>query len=193
MQGGMVIQSVRHLATQYIRKALLPGDVAVDATMGNGHDTVMLAQCVGKNGHVFALDIQEQALVATQARLREAACIDWVSLFHTGHENLRQVIDQPVQAIMFNLGWLPGGDKKLTTRVPSTLLAVEGALEMLAPGGIITICIYPGHAEGQAERSALTRKMGDLPGESYGVLHHHFLNYPNNPPELLLIQKHKNL
>lgn len=193
MQRETVVQSVRHLATHYIRQAILPGDVAVDATMGNGHDTIMMAQCVGEDGHVIAFDIQEQAVDATRTRIFDAGWMDRVSLFHTGHENLRQLIDRPVQAIMFNLGWLPGGDKKCTTRVPSTLLGVEGALEALAPGGILTICVYPGHAEGEAERRALTARMAELPGETYGVLHHRFLNYPNNPPELMLIQKHKNL
>ena len=95
----------------------------------------------------------------------------------------------PVQGIMFNLGWLPGGDKSVTTRLETTLKAVQAGLTLLDKGGLMTICIYPGHEEGDREREALLKYVASLRPQEVNVLHHRFLNAGSGAPECILIQK----
>jgi 16S rRNA C1402 N4-methylase RsmH len=161
---------------------LRPGDVVVDATMGNGHDTVFLAQRVLPGGRVFAFDVQAEALEATRKRLEEmegskskiqnprkaqasrsteeAVAEDAVSLIHAGHETMEQHLPAElrgkVRAFMFNLGWLPGAQKKGTiTRTETTLSALGLAIEWIGDGGMITVVCYPGHAGGDTEADAV--------------------------------------
>ena len=122
------LRSARHLASQCLREALRPGDHAVDATMGNGQDTLLLAQLVGPTGRVDAFDIQPSALVKTRERLEEADCMAQARLHLAGHETMADAVRGPVQAVVFNLGWLPGGDKEITTRVETTRRALEASL-----------------------------------------------------------------
>ncbi len=188
-QQRLVLRSARFVATQYIQGVLRPGDAAVDATMGNGHDTLMLAQCVAEQGHVDAFDVQESAVAETRGRLKDAGVLSRVSLHLCGHESMSTHIHRPAQAVMFNLGWLPGGDKQYTTRLDTTVTAVRAALTLLAPGGILTLCAYPGHPEGRAELQALVDLFAGLAVQEYNVLHHRFLNHPNDPPELFVVQR----
>ena len=183
------LRSARFLAADCLRRFLLPGDTAVDATMGNGHDTLLLCQLVGKSGHVFAFDVQPQAVENTRKRLEEADVSDRAALFCVGHEHMAETIDPPVQAVMFNLGWLPGADKRITTRWETTESAVRQALALLAPEGVCVICVYPGHAEGERERVLLTQMLGALAPQEYNVLHHRFINAGPGAPECFIIQK----
>ena len=183
------LRSARHLASQCLREALRPGDRAVDATMGNGQDTLMLAQLVGPTGRVDAFDIQPSALSNTQARLEEAGCLAQVRLHLAGHETLGEVVPGPVQAIVFNLGWLPGGDKGITTCVKTTGAALEAGLAMLAPGGVLSICAYPGHEEGAREESFVRCFLSALKPQDFNVLEQVFLNASPGAPVFFLAQK----
>ena len=182
-----------HFARTLIADVLTPGACAVDATAGNGHDTEFLAGLVGPTGIVYAFDIQEQAITATRERLRTAGFEERVRLVHDGHERMKEHID-PVQhgyvnAIMFNLGYLPRGDKNITTQKHTSLAAIESAVELLAPNGIVTIMFYPGHPEGAEEAALISTWAGGLPQTQYQVLRYDFINLLNNPPWLLAIQK----
>jgi predicted methyltransferase len=173
---------------------LFPGGIAVDATMGNGRDTVFLARCVGVSGKVFALDIQQEALLRTQQRLCEERLADGrVQLIAANHAALRQYIPLAlhgkIQAVMFNLGYLPGGDKKITTRPGTTCAALEEAVRLLAPGGIVTVVAYPGHAGGQEEADAVVAFARQLPAKEFHVLQYRLLNRKNAPPFLIALQK----
>ena len=139
------------LHKKFILTHLREGDVAVDFTMGNGHDTAFLSKTVGKNGHVYAFDIQEQALESTAKLLADEGCPDNVTLIKASHHLVKDYVKEPFRAGMFNLGYLPGGDKSITTMRETTMPAIEAALELLAPDGILNIAVYPGHAEGEAE------------------------------------------
>ncbi len=139
------------LHKQFILTHLRPGDTAVDFTMGNGHDTEFLSKTVGESGHVYAFDIQEAAIASTAAHLRAAGCPENYTLIHASHHLLREYVHEPFRAGMFNLGYLPGGDKRITTMRQTTMPAIEAALDLLAPDGILNIAVYPGHAEGDAE------------------------------------------
>ena len=89
---GFELKSARFLAADCLRRFLLPGDIAVDATMGNGHDTQMLCELVGESGHVYAFDVQEQAVANTRARLEEAGLLGRATLFHCGHQEMAQYV-----------------------------------------------------------------------------------------------------
>ncbi len=186
-----MLRNARYLAADYIRRTLREGDTAVDATMGNGGDTQMLAELVGKTGHVYGFDVQDEAVRRTRERLVQAGLLERTTLLHCGHERMSEHVKEAPQAVMFNLGWLPGAAHQITTRVETTLAAVGEAARMIAPGGIVTVCIYPGHEEGRRELDALVAYASGLDKRAYNVLHHHFLCAPEGTPRLILIQKNR--
>ncbi len=185
------LKSARYLARDVLSRALKEGDRAVDATMGNGHDTLFLCEAVGASGHVYAFDVQEAAVSSTKARLSEKGLEGRASLFHTGHENMESLVPEKVQAVVFNLGWLPGGDHGVTTHWETTFRAVKQSLSLLLPGGVLVICAYPGHPEGDRERSELTSFLSSLDNRTYNVLRQHFLNAGPGAPECFVIQKNE--
>ncbi len=139
-------------AHQIIRAHLTPDDYAIDATAGNGHDTVFLARHAA---HVFAFDIQKQAIKNTKKRLHDEGFSNKVTLYHRSHQYLAEAIPlqfhQRIKVITFNLGYLPGSDKQIITQAESTLKALGASLQLLAPNGLITLLIYPGHSGGDTE------------------------------------------
>lgn len=186
----MKLRNARYLSRDLIADLVRPGDAVIDATAGNGHDTLYLAQCVGPQGRVYAFDVQEAALRSTRSRLAENGVDDGrVHLILDSHENLGQYVDEPIRLALFNLGWLPSGDHALTTRVPSTLTAVRAAMERLAPGGMVSVCVYPGHEEGERERQALLDALAQADIRRFNVLHAAFVNQRADAPQLLLIQR----
>ena len=183
------LKSARYLAREVILRAVEPGDTVVDATMGNGHDTQMLCETVGPEGRVWAFDVQAKAVEETRNRLRAQGLDSRAELILSGHEHMAEYVKGPVKAVMFNLGWLPGGDHAVTTRWETTRTAVESALDLLAPMGVLVICAYPGHAEGEREKQELTAFLGGLDNRRYNVLHQRFLNAGPGAPECFVIQK----
>ena len=186
---GYELKSARYLAREVILRTVDPGDTAVDATMGNGHDTLMLCEAVGPEGRVYAFDVQAPAVEETKKRLREQGVDGRAELIRAGHEHMAEYVQGPAKAVMFNLGWLPGGDHGVTTRWETTRRAVESALDLLAPMGVLVICAYPGHAEGERERQELAAFLSGLPNRRYNVLRQRFLNAGAGAPECFVIQK----
>ena len=183
------LKSARYLAVDLLSRILQPGDSAVDATMGNGHDTLFLCSNVGPEGHVYAFDVQQQALDSTSALLMREGLSSRASLFCCGHQRMDEFVPEKVRAVVFNLGWLPGGDHHITTQWNTTKEAVLKALELLLPGGMLVICAYPGHAEGDRERRELLGLLSSLPNKTFNVLHQHFLNAGPGAPECFAVQK----
>jgi tRNA A58 N-methylase Trm61 len=143
-------------AHREVAAVLRDGDVAIDATAGNGHDTVFLAKLVGEAGKVIAFDVQEQAIASTRERLAAEGLLERVELVHGSHGLIaEQVTPGSVAAVMFNLGYLPGGDHAVITRTAETLGALEAARGVLRPGGVLTIVCYPGHVGGDEESAAV--------------------------------------
>jgi len=153
------------LAHDAVRPVLGPGNVAIDATAGNGYDTAFLAKQVGPTGHVFAFDIQSEAIARTHKAVR---AFENVTLFLRDHGELRDAIPEhhsgQVAAVMFNLGYLPGGDKSITTHAETTARALASALDLLRTGGVLTVLAYTGHPGGREEADAVARRLGELPG-----------------------------
>ena len=184
-----VLRSARYIARECMEKVLHAGDTVVDATMGNGHDTEYLAGLVGENGHVYAFDVQTQAIQNTKNRLQDAGLLDRVTLIEASHDQMAQHVHCRVRAVMFNLGWLPGGDKSITTLLPTTLRAVQQALNLLDQMGVLCICIYPGHEEGKKELEALTSLFAALPPQRFNCLSHVFVNAGPSSPVCFIVQK----
>lgn len=141
-------------AHRLVRERVRAGDVVVDATVGNGHDTVFLAGLVGETGTVIGFDVQEAALAKTRGRV-PVALRNAVELHGLGHERMTEVVQTPVKAVMCNLGYLPGGDKALITQAETTVSALRQALALLAPGGIVTVVVYTGHEGAREEADAV--------------------------------------
>ena len=183
------LRSARWIAHDVMHQIVRSGDVVIDATLGNGHDTVMLANLVGETGRVIGFDIQADAVERTRLRLSQEGLIDRCELYAEGHQHIGDRVKSPIRAAVFNLGWLPGGDKSVTTLWETTQVAIAAALSLLEKGGVCTVCDYPGHAEGDRERFALMDWLATLRPQEYNVLQHRFLNAGPGAPECFVIQK----
>ena len=144
------------LHKHFILQHLSEGDVAVDFTMGNGNDTLFLSKTVGESGRVYAFDIQQAALESTAEHLKNNGAPQNYELICASHHRVREFVHEPIKAGMFNLGYLPrSGCKGVTTMRETTMPAVEAAIDMLLPDGVLLIAIYPGHEEGSLEGDML--------------------------------------
>ena len=152
--------STLELTHYYIKNTLKAGDIAVDATAGNGHDTLFMAQLVGEMGKVYAFDIQQSAIENTKKLLDKNGVLNRTHLICDGHQNMKEYVAEAgnVKAVMFNLGYLPGGDHSVTTKTDTSSAAIQAALDVLSPDGIITIGIYYGKDTGFDEKNGVTAK-----------------------------------
>jgi len=153
------------LAHQHVARYVNPGDSVIDATAGNGHDTIFLAHLVGPRGRVFAFDIQDAAIMTTRQKLEDMK-LQQVTLIPESHGHLKEQVPADSQgqiaAVMFNLGYLPGAEHHVTTHCESTLEAIDAAIEVLRPGGVISLICYVGHPGGLRETEAVEGKLEDL-------------------------------
>jgi predicted methyltransferase len=175
------------LAHLLMRKTLQEGDWAIDATVGNGHDTLFLAQCVGPSGRVFGFDVQAAAIAQTGRRVDAHR---QVTLFQAGHETLADHLPEGTElaGAMFNLGYLPGGPREIITRAETTCIALSQTLDRLRIGGLLTLVLYPGHAGGDGEAAAVRAAIDTL-GEAYEVARFARINCERKTPELLAIER----
>jgi hypothetical protein len=177
------------LSHLFLRSFLHEGHTAVDATCGNGHDTILLAQLVGDGGHVRGFDIQEQAIAETGRRLAEAGLSSRATLLQTGHEELAQHVTGPVQIVLFNLGYRPGGDRSIITRPDTTGIALEQSLGLLVSGGIVLVTVYPGHNGGDEEQTAVENWSAKLDPRAFHCWRMGQTNVSHDAPYLLLVQR----
>lgn len=188
-------------AQQLLSEVLLPGDLAVDLTAGNGFDTLFLAETVGPAGRVLAFDVQEQAIANTTELLQQSGVIlqrldistpelyePGVTLVGVSHDRLSGFLDEAPKGIIANLGYLPGGDEVISTRKDSTVVALRHAAKLLAEGGRIAVVVYPGHPGGQEEGDAVDALFAALPLKRWQVLR---ISVPNSnaAPYLVVAEK----
>ena len=185
----MSIQNILPFTHQLLTQHLNDGDTALDGTAGNGHDTVFLAKAVGNRGKVWAFDVQRQAMEQTKARLMAENLLGRAALVEDSHQYIEKYIRQRLDAAVFNFGWLPGGDKNITTSAHSSLAALNSTLSLLNPNGIVVTVLYPGHDSGRVEAEAVEAWAQSLPQQEFAVLKYHFINCQNHPPYVLAIQK----
>ena len=176
-------------AHRWLQETIRPGDTVLDATAGNGHDTLFLCNLVGPDGHVLAVDCQADALTATRERLTNAQLLNRATLLHADHTDASTwLANHTFRAAVFNRGCLPGGDHATTTATESTLHALNATLEALAPGGRLVIVRYPGHEEGLRESEAVLHWASALRNPFIAV-RYDLLNRPNNPPGLTIVDR----
>lgn len=183
----------RKWAKAIVEENTREGAFVIDATMGNGYDTVWLAKLVGETGRVYAFDIQPLALERTKEKLEAEGLSGRTSLFLMGHQHMAQVVKESADAVVFNLGWLPGTEKETRTRADTTISAVEAALSILKTGGVVTICVYPGHEEGKVERDELIKWAKALDDSVYDAIVQEYVNIRKMPPVLIAVTKRKDI
>ena len=171
-----------------LRDVIRPGSVVVDATMGNGWDTALMAVLAGDDGVVYGFDIQPVAIEVTKTRIAGTSAD--VRLVLAGHEEMRAHIDPDhhgrIRAITFNLGYLPGGDKDITTHAETTRVALEQARALLAPDGVITVVCYR-HAEGERELSVVRDLLATWLQHEVTCTETRFINQAGNPPVVFVV------
>lgn len=179
-----------------LESRLQPGMNVVDATAGNGHDSLFLAQKIQPSGRLFIFDVQSAAIEATQKRLSDhhiELSQDGVAFHLTGHENFAAVLPQElrgeIHAVMFNLGYLPGGDKSLITLPDNSLSAIQQALSWLAPDGMMTVVLYPGHEGGHQEAELIESHLQALSSQEFEVQKISYLNYRPTTPFLIAVRR----
>jgi predicted methyltransferase len=177
------------IAHNYLSAHLQPGDYAIDATAGNGHDTAHLASLVGPEGHVIAIDIQESAINATCERLKTQGCLKQVQPLTGEHSKILQALcsthAQTISAITFNLGYLPGSDKRIQTTPETTLRALDASRQLLQPKGLLLVTAYRGHEGGQTEADFVAKWMHGIQDNGWSIKTHEPIVTGNNIPPIL--------
>lgn len=180
-----ITEFCHHFLEDYIQE----GDCCVDATAGNGNDTEFLCRLVGAKGKVYAFDVQQTAVEHTRERLERGGCLERAVLVQDGHERMQKYVKEQVCAVVFNFGYLPGGDHSIATKADTSLKAVESALEILKTGGVMSLCIYSGGDTGYEEKDALLSFLKELDPRRWLVIVSSYYNRKNDPPLPVFIVK----
>ena len=181
-----LIETHKHFILQHLKE----GDTAVDFTMGNGNDTLFLSRTVGESGKVYAFDIQPEAIDSTRAHLEAEGAPENYTLICASHHLVKEYVKEPIKCGMFNLGYLPrSGRKAVTTLRETTMPAVEAAIELLSPDGVLLIAIYPGHEEGRLEGDMLREYFSTLSRFKVCCSEFRILNSPTSPYFFLIETK----
>lgn len=160
-----------------------PNGLYIDATMGNGYDTLFLCELAGESGKVLAFDVQEKAIMCTTKLLKEHKVENRAKLYLDSHENMDEYAEAgSVDGIYFNFGYLPGGDHNLATKADTSVKAIEKGLELLKKGGVMALCIYSGGDTGFEEKNRILEYLKKLNSRKYVVIVNSYYNRENNPP-----------
>lgn len=157
-------------------------NIAIDATLGNGHDTDFLSKKFTK---VYSFEIQEEACRNYSERKNKNVIV----INNSHHLLKRYITEESVDCIMYNLGFLPGGNKEITTMSETSLSSIIEGLKLLNHGGLMTICLYRGHDEGKEEGNVIIPYLKELPKSKFGVMYHEFLNRSDDAPILIVIER----
>lgn len=178
------------LARSILASCIQLGEWVIDATAGNGYDTVFLAECVGATGRVLAFDVQEAAIQSARAKALECGVAQQVTFFHESHSNMEKyAAPGTVSAVMFNLGYLPGKDHILTTEKEGTLAALGAAARLIRPGGILSVICYPGHPAGEIEAVAVEDQLASMAADGWRTTRYGAIGTRRPAPFLLLAAK----
>lgn len=177
------------IARGLIDRYVYEGSIVLDATVGNGNDTIALAKAVGQNGMVFGFDIQKNALEITSQKLKDANLESRVKLIEDSHENIDDYIEAELDFIIYNLGYLPKGDKNIKTCSSSTTISLGKALNKIRVHGLIVITVYTGHEGGLEEKESIENVLSTLNQKEFNVLKYEFINQINSPPILYVVER----
>ena len=185
--------SIHPLISDYLTRFIQKGDRLIDATLGNGHDTYKMAELLKGNGEIYAFDIQQSAIERSRELLATLPLPQpTIHLIKASHADFDSYITEAVNLIIYNLGYLPKGDKNITTEAESTLKSIALGLSLLKPNGIIIIAVYHGHDAGKQEKESLERYLSELDQNYFNVLKQQFINQKNTPPFIYVIEKADN-
>ncbi len=171
--------NIKDMSKSYVARNANPEGIYVDFTIGHGRDTEFLCS-IAPNGKVYGFDVLPEAIAATRALLESKGYTNF-ELIHDGHENVRKYISEPIDGGMFNLGYFPGGDRTKHTMRYTTIKAVFNAMELLKKGGTITVNVYPGHPEGEAEGNIIYELLSEYNQKEFGIMAHRIINSPSSP------------
>ena len=187
-----MLKGILNYAHYLLAESITKGETVIDATCGNGNDTLFLSKIVGSDGRVLAFDIQEQAIQTTKELISEHG-FENVSVVNDSHAHIAKYVSPELEGhiggAIFNLGYLPQSDKTIITTGPSTITAIDTILTFLKRNGLIVIVVYHGHEGGQTEKTLILDHLTRLDQKKYNVLQYGFINQKNNPPFILAIQK----
>lgn len=174
---------ITEFSHEIFRLQVKPFGTYLDATMGNGHDTMFLCELAGEQGKVLAFDIQQQAVDATDRLLRKHGVQERARLILDSHVNMcNYVQEESVDGIYFNFGYLPGGDHSCATRADTSVEAVRRSLPLLKKGGMTALCIYSGGDTGFEEKDRLLEFLKEVDEKKYLVIVSSYFNRKKNPP-----------
>jgi precorrin-6B methylase 2 len=186
------MKSILRYSHHLLEEIILPGETVIDATCGNGNDTLFLSKLVGENGEVIAFDIQDEAIHQTDQLLIEHGYTN-VSLVLDSHANMENYLSKDLEGkiggAIFNLGYLPKSDKSIITKGDSTIKAIQTILPYLKPNGRIILVVYYGHDGGEEEKNSILKHVISLDQKKFDVLRYGFINQKNDPPFIIAIQK----
>lgn len=175
---------------EVIRSQSRQGGYYIDATMGNGNDTLFLCELAGDDGHVLAFDIQEEALCTTRELLQSHGYEKRATLVKDGHEHMDRYAEKELaDVICFNFGYLPGGDHEIATKLQTSIVAIEKGLQILKSSGMMSLCIYSGGDTGFEEKEGILTYLKELPAKKYTVIVNEYYNRGNHPPMPVFIFK----
>ncbi len=167
---------------RFLEPYILEGEVCIDATAGKGNDTEFLRRLVGENGKVYAFDIQKEAIDATRERMKQNGYTSNVEVICDSHERMQSYVKEEVSAIVFNLGYLPGGDHAISTTGKTSIQAMKAGMNLLKKDGIMSVCIYSGKDSGYEEREEVLSFLKSLDSKKWLVILHQYYNRQNDPP-----------
>lgn len=177
------------LAKLIMTEKVSKGSIVLDCTLGNGNDTLHLANLVGENGKVYGFDIQAVALDITREKLEKENLLNRTVLIKDSHEKIDKYIKEELDLIVYNLGYLPGGDKNIRTNPESTLMSLEKSVKLLKKNGLLLVTSYTGHSGGLEEKEKVRDFLQKLNQKYVNVLEFNFINQKNNPPVLYGVEK----
>lgn len=177
------------IVRKLIEENVSEGHTVLDSTTGNGNDTLALAKAVGSDGYVYGFDVQKKALEITLEKLKESKLDSRVNLIEDSHANIDSYIDRKLDFIIYNLGYLPNGDKDIKTNRNSTSISIKKALKLMNINGLLVITVYVGHAGGYEEKEDLELIFKTLNQKEFNVLKFDFINQINNPPILYIVER----
>lgn len=182
----MIFNNPSDICDFYINALIREGDSVIDATVGNGNDTLKLSNAVGKSGIVYGFDIQQEAIDSAK---KQNYIYDNVKYFNCSHSDMDMYISEEIKAVIFNLGYLPGGDHNISTSYETTIPALEKSLKLLSPKGAVITVIYSGGDTGFDESNRVMEFFKSIDYKKYNVMFFDYINRPKNPPSVCVVQK----
>ena len=182
-------RNTHNIVSRYLNQYIKKGYICLDATIGNGNDIYTIARLVGENGKVYGFDIQELAINNTRKLLKSHDILDRAIIIRDSHENIDTYIEDKLNFIIYNLGYLPKGDKSIKTRKDSTSISIKKALKLMAVNSIMLITAYVGHPGGLEENITVNNLLNSLDQREFNVIKYEFINQRNSPPLLYAVEK----